>query len=382
LLMEKSPIVIVGGGFAGLAMANALAARGLSSVVLEKTRSPGEIDRGDVLHRSTILILKSWGVYERLLAHEPFSFSKFQIFDNTGNEIFGINTDQALDPESKFLVLRHPIIESFLEEAAARTGLVSVMRGVSCMDLITENGRVAGVNTSAGSWEANLTILANGAKSVLRDKYFDGRYLYDYSVSFYNARYRSNRDLSNAGFYVIGEAGIMIFVPLPNREVRIGLQCPRDERLNPRKAEDLIRARLSTFPIEELEFIDAHTYPVTMSLSNNLQIPGAALIGDAAHTVHPVGGQGGNLAFQDAELLAHYLSASNSSTDGQDGACQAYSTNRRRQLKSVLSRTHFLARWSLLRSPALINLRQSFLRFANNSILMKKLIFRRIVDVR
>ena len=380
--MNTLPIIIVGGGLAGLAMANALAIRGLSSVVLEKTKSPGDIDRGDVLHRSTILLLKSWGVQERLQTYNPFQFSRFQIFDNNGKEIFTIDIDQSLDPTAKFLVLRHPMIESFLEETATSTGLTSIMRGVSCSDLIIRGERVVGVNTSIGIIESDLTIIANGAKSVLRDKYFKGRLFHDYFISFYNARYRSKRDFGNVGFYVIGEAGIMIFVALPNQEVRIGLQCGRRERVHPEHAENMIRARLKTFPVHDLEFVDAHLYPVTMSLSNHLHIPGAVLIGDAAHTVHPVGGQGGNLAFQDAEMLAQYIAENSTSIEALDNACKAYSINRHRQLKAILFRIHFFAQWSLLKNPLLINLRQKFLWLANKSDFIKKLIFRRIVDVR
>lgn len=374
-------MIIVGGGIAGLAMANALAVRGLPSIVLERTRSPGEIDRGDVLHRSTLLILEKWGVYQELQSHKPIEFTKFRIFNNDGSQVFQFDSGRDLDSKTKFTVLRHPVIESFLEKAATNTGLVSVMRGVICTDLILENGRVIGVTTSAGDFYARVTIIANGAKSTLRDKYFKGRFLHDYHTSFYNARYKLIPDIDNCGFYVIGTRGVMIFVPLPNREMRIGLQCERDERLSQQTAEDIIRARLKTFPPWPLEFIDAHVYPVTMSLSDSLWIPGAVLIGDAAHTVHPTGGQGGNLAFQDAEIFAQYLADIGSSTPELDKACEMYSTRRHKQLKAILARIHFLAQWSLVKNPLLISLRELFLKSANKSRFAKRLIFQRVVDV-
>ena len=70
---------------------------------------------------------------------------------------------------------------------------------------------------------------------------------------------------------------------------------------------------------------------------------GIAIVGDAAHQVHPVGGQGMNLAIRDAVCLTHSLTRSASwDADSVDDALQCYSAIRRRAVRPVQALTHVL----------------------------------------
>lgn len=385
--MSQPSIIIVGGGVAGLAMANALAARGLYSTVLEKTKAPGEIDRGDVIHESILDIFQTWHIYEFLHKYHALEFSKFRILNQNGDEIFRFDLAYDLETPAKFTVLRHPDIERMLEEAAVNTGLVSVQRNTPCIDLVRDNGRIVGVITLKGRVNAALTILANGVQSTLRDKYFEGREYYKYPISFFNARFKLIPDFANTGFYILGKNGVMIIAPLPNDEMRVGIQQYQANRYNVRERVSsknvirMIRHRLYTFPIDSLEFIDAHIYPVSKSLNKSFWIPGAILVGDAAHTTHPAGGQGMNLAFQDAEVLAQFLACVRHNNEGIDSACAMYSRKRREEIKKVIRRTHFMGMMSLIESPVFIETRELLLKLANKVPALKKAVFRRITQV-
>jgi 2-polyprenyl-6-methoxyphenol hydroxylase-like FAD-dependent oxidoreductase len=272
-----------------------------------------------------------------------------------------------------------------LEEAALRTGLVQIEHGTSCLDLLKERGRIVGIRTLKGTVDARFTVIANGAKSSLRDKYFSTRDYYRYPVSFYNCRFRRVPEFGNAGYYILGTKGVMIAAPLPNNEMRIGIQeydSDEAEKVSPRNIIGIVHQRLQTLPVQSLEFIDAHRYPLSKSLSKSFWIPGAALIGDAAHTTHPAGGQGMNLAFQDAETLAQHLSSTDGNDNSIDKACEAYSRRRYGEIKKVLARTHFMGLMSTIETPLFISSREAILRLANKITPLKRLIFRRIVDVR
>ena len=62
--MKNYDVLIIGGGVAGLATANALAHKGIRSIVIEKTKMPGEVDRGDVIHQSMIDSFGKWGILD------------------------------------------------------------------------------------------------------------------------------------------------------------------------------------------------------------------------------------------------------------------------------------------------------------------------------
>lgn len=385
--MKSLSVVIVGGGVAGLALANALAVRGINSTVLEKTKSPGEIDRGDVIHQSILDILEKWQIAHLLKKYDALEFTDFRILNHKGIEVFHFDLAKELDSRAAFTVLRHPDIERMLEEAATSTGRVTIMRNTPCIELMTKGSRVIGVVTPINKIPASLTIFATGLRSSLRDKYFGEKMLYHYPVAFYNARFKLVPEYSDTGIYVLGKHGVMIMVPLPHQEMRIGIQFSKrdnSEFISPKNIKDVICERLENFPIDSLEFIDAHVYKVTKSLNRSFWIPGAALIGDAAHTVHPAGGQGMNLAFQDAEALAQCLEESRATDSNPklvDKSCAIYSYRRRKQIKNVLRRTHLMGMMSLLKSPVFISTREQLLMLADRIPSLKRLVFRRIVSV-
>jgi 2-polyprenyl-6-methoxyphenol hydroxylase-like FAD-dependent oxidoreductase len=377
-------VVIAGGGVAGLAVANALALHGIRSVVLEKRRAPGEVDRGDVIHASVLPILARWKLQDSLAAYGPVLLRIFRVLNERGRTIFEVDLDKDLPRPGRLTLVTHPDLERMLEQAALDTGLVTVRRDVACLELLVEGGRVIGARTDAGEILAPLTVVASGAQAPLRDRYFPGRRSYEYGVSFYNARVRLLPEYADAGCYILGVPGVMIMAPLPGGEMRIGIQFRRtndSEAVSRRNFVEMAARRLRTLPIDKLEFLGGHVYHVARSLGRSLWIPGAVLVGDAAHTVHPAGGQGMNLAFQDAEVLAGFLATANGSPDGLDQACRLYSERRREQVQPVLRLTHFMGLMGSLEQPALIRAREMFLRGCNRSRLFKKRFVQRVLDV-
>ena len=377
-------VVITGGGVAGLSVANALAGRGIRSVVLERRRAPGEVDRGDVIHHSVLPLLARWKLQDRLDAYGPIELRMFRVLNERGQTIFEVDLEHDLPRPSRLTLVTHPDLERMLEEAARQTGLVSVRRETPCLDLLVERGRVVGARTDAGEVRAPLTVVSGGAQSTLRDRYFPGRSLYEYDVSFYNARVKLLPEYADAGCYVLGAPGVMIMAPLPGGEMRIGIQFRRtngSEGVSRRNFGEMVARRLSTLPLDKLEFLGGHVYHVARSLGRSLWIPGAVLAGDAAHTVHPAGGQGMNLAFQDAEALAECLGPAHGAPDLLDVACRRYSARRRQEVKRVLRLTHFMGLLGSLERPPLIRARETLLRACNRSRQFKKRFVQRVMDV-
>ena len=382
MTLADGRVVIAGGGVAGLAVSNALARRGIKSVVLERRRAPGDIDRGDVIQESVLPILKRWNLSERLDEYGPIEIRKFRVLNGRGDTLFAVNLDTDLSVPARLTLVTHPDLERLLERAALDTGMVSLRREAPCTDLLFENGRVVGVRTEAEDVRGDLTIIAIGAQAPIRDRYFTGRHLREYAYSFYNARVKALPEYADAGYYILGPTGVMVMAPLPKGEMRIGIQFRRNgaETISSRNFHEMVARRFPGFPVHRLEFVDGHVYHLSRSLSRQLWIPGAALIGDAAHTVHPAGGQGMNLAFQDAEMLASNIGHASGPT-GIDRACATYSRRRRREIKRVLRVTHFMGSLGAIEQPVLVRLRESLIQACNRSTFLKSHFVQRVIDV-
>src|SRR3979490_2602008 len=94
-------VVIVGGGVAGLSVANASARRGIRSVVLERRRAPGEVDRGDVIHHSVLPLLARWNLQDRLDAYGPLELRTFRVLNERGRTIFEVDLEHDLPRPSR-----------------------------------------------------------------------------------------------------------------------------------------------------------------------------------------------------------------------------------------------------------------------------------------
>ena len=383
---KDNEVAIVGGGVGGISAALALGKRGIGSTVFEKVTSRGKIDRGDVIHQSSYELLAGLGAEPFLEARDPVRFTKFAILDNSGECIFSTELDKDVRPGSVFTAIRHPQIVEALEEAALETGLVRVNRGDPCIDLRFQGQRVVGVDTRSGSYSADLTIIANGAMSALRDRYFGKPKFHEYPVHSLNTTCRLIPRFSEAGYYVVGKKGVLIMVPLPNDLMRIGIQMrPEGQKIqyDADTLRNMIIERLSNFPVDEFELNSCHDYLIRKSLAAEWHRPGAVLLGDSAHTTHPVGGQGMNLALQDADLLARALAEQGPRSEARiDHACEHYARARRRQVSKVLRRS--LARGVIgeTDNATAIMMRELFLKFANRSKLIKKMVFDKVIDVK
>ncbi len=268
--------------------------------------------------------------------------------------------------------------------SAIETGCVTVRRKVVCLDLTKEADRITGVRTDHGVVKGSLIIIATGARSALRDKYFQIHSNYRYRTEFLNVHCSLIDQFASAAYYVLGPQGVMIMVPLPHGEMRIGLQFDvrgNSQLKTPEELAGIIRSRLATFPTSQFRMLGSTTYHLSRILCSPFWIPGAVLIGDAAHTTHPAGGQGMNLAFQDAECLAEQLGKAGLAPSAVDKACALYMSNRWGQVRRVLARTHFLGLMGAVSHPLYTSVRECALKLADRSSVLKRWVFRRIADV-
>lgn len=380
-----NPIVIVGGGIGGLASALALAHLGYQSIVLESRPPSAHIDRGDVLHAGVLPLLSRWGADRDIAAHNPFQFHRFRIASGNGRILLDADTREILGDNHCFTSLRHPNITAALRSAAHRTGLVDVVNGVRCVELLGSGGRISEVHTATATYPSSLAIIASGARSRLARRYFGAPNVYRYATAFYNACVRTVDGYGDCGFYILSDDGAMVLVPLPEGLQRIGIQV-RSSQLNQVAAPDFLRetiaARFRPLAGVPLELVERpHTYRLYRAVNDWWSRPGAILLGDAARQVHPVGGQGMNLAIRDADVLAGCLNAAGCPRAATriDHAIASYGAQRQRSVRPTLRRTHLLG-VAAERAPTAASM--AAVQLAGRIMPVKRNLLRAMMDVR
>jgi 2-polyprenyl-6-methoxyphenol hydroxylase-like FAD-dependent oxidoreductase len=344
----EAECVIVGGGIGGAVLALALGQRGHQIALLERDAAPQAIGRPEVLAQSTIQVFRQLGVDERSLQEAAVPLDRLELWHAERGQLFTLSQDEfrlagaqpySTDPGST---------RQLLLERLATTSSVKVMRGVEVQELIREGLRIAGVQavSEAGPLvvRAPLVIGDDGGRSRIRDGLGIPLATQDFPVDF----------LATAGpgmpwqSGTVGQAWIApeaardgivggVFMPLPRSRTAMALLLSPEAykrfvssppsafydaavRLSPRYADFIQSFR---FP-EELAYVRRPFGHVPLYVGD-----GAVLLGDAAHPVTPVGGQGANMSVADAMVLAEVAHDALASGDCSAFRLQAYEANRR-----------------------------------------------------
>lgn len=308
-------LLIVGGGIGGAVLANLLGRRGKRVLVLEKSRTPIPQNRPEILWPSTVKVLRTLipnNLEERWLL--PIRGGLF---------LYGREPLLQIGPGVFQAAGVQPYSTANTRELLLQQAPCEYLRGMEVTEVLRDKGRVVGVRARADPGSATRELLAewtvgdDGAHSVIRRgcglpmnvvrfplELLGFGFDWPASLAADTAHVWLNKDRVQTG--ILG----MPAAPLPEGRgaalIPVWPELFRQER----RLQRAIRAFASQEPALE-ELLGWRTYPggftrfrIAWSRTPRFGIPGALLIGDAAHPVTPAGGQGANLSVADALVIA------------------------------------------------------------------------------
>ncbi len=302
-------MLVVGAGPAGLLIAAELARRGVHVAILERRPVSGAGSRAIGVHPPTLAALEPSGAADRILA-EAIRIPR-GVARSRGRVLGEVRFDRS---RSRFpFVASAP--QSATEAAVAGCG-PEPLRGVRAVSLEDVGDRVI-VRTATGETSARFVVVATGAAG--RELIADAAGI---SARRYPDRYLMTDIASapgrpeSAAVITIDPAGVLESFPLPRGGRRLVAWDAPDAPAAPGvpeygELERLRRAVSARTGDEELaaSVADASSFGIRRVLLRRMRIGRIMAIGDAAHEVSPIGGQGMNLGLLDAVTLAPILAA-------------------------------------------------------------------------
>jgi 2-octaprenyl-6-methoxyphenol hydroxylase len=311
-------VIILGGGLVGATLALALDAHGLSSVVVDPadpamTLSAGFDGRASAVASASGRMLDAIGVGSRLAGH-GCSIRHIRVSDGLKPgkiDFIPDAADDALGTMYENRLLRTALFEA--ASAAAnidlrmKTRATSVDRGAHGVVATLSTGDVV---------RAPLLVAAEGRHSPTREAagISVARWQYDHAAiigAFHHAE-----DHENTAFEIFYPSGPFALLPLPDDEIghRSAIVWSVEARHGPAMMKLGDRAFLAEAEKRMGGFLGRlsdpsprASYPLGFHHAARITDDRLALIGDAAHGIHPIAGQGLNLGFRDVAALAEIL---------------------------------------------------------------------------
>lgn len=314
-------VVIVGGGMVGSMLAAALAYQSLLKVAVLEQQEPAAFEPGSspphdirvsALSIATQHMLEKVGAWQGILDRRACPYRQMLVWDG---EASGRTHFRASD-------IGAPVLGHIVENRVLQLALLDVIKAADSVDyLCPASLRSFSKSAAAISCELSddrkpvttrLLVGADGARSIVRELAGIDIDSFSYEHHALVATVETELPQQDITWQRFKPTGPQAMLPLSGHHASMVWYHDADEvhRLGSLDDDDFIDELMATFPAElgGIRKVEGRgSFPIVKSHAQHYVSERLALIGDAAHTVHPLAGQGVNLGMLDAASLAEVL---------------------------------------------------------------------------
>jgi 2-polyprenylphenol 6-hydroxylase len=391
----KYDVVIVGGGMVGSSLACALANSALSVALVEAYQAPSSWPEGSydprvsAITRGSQTFLESLGVWQHILNERASAYEEMRVWDGAGDGSIHFDCAHIGEANLGHIIENRVINKTLMNRAKELDNLTLYCPAKPVQFSAAKNqpADLASLQLDNGmTLQTALLVGADGGQSWLRQQAGILVDVQDYQQNAVVATIHTELSHQNTAWQRFLSAGPLAFLPLSNNSqnehissIVWSTSTQQAEYLCALTEKDFLRELENALgkPLGKMLRSDTRAhFPIKAQHAQQYVKPRLALIGDAAHTIHPLAGQGVNLGFADARSLAQVISnAEHKKQDiGSLRTLRRYERSRRGDNALMLETMTLFKTLFSNNSPGLTQLRNAGLRLSNQSQLFKNLI--------
>ena len=323
--MLKVDCLIVGGGMVGATTALALADLGLKVAVVE-AYAPKEFTpeqdydlRVSAISLGSQQLLSQLDAWQQVLDWRDCPYKRLGVWEND-IAYAEFNSDEIEQPHLGHIV-ENRLIQLAVWQQLEQKSNVTLL----CPEQLVSYSQTAEkvtVELSNSTIEARIVIGADGANSQVRSIANIGTTGWDYQQSAMLINVKTAMPQQDITWQHFSPTGPVAYLPMPGNHGSLVWYHSRDEikRLSKLSNSQLTQAIADVFPkrLGDIEVVAKGAFNLTRRHANQYVKGRVVLVGDSAHTINPLAGQGVNLGFKDIKALQEVIAKAIGSGDAFD----------------------------------------------------------------
>ncbi|MDF1757177.1 MAG: FAD-dependent oxidoreductase [Legionellaceae bacterium] len=378
-MLDNADIVIIGQGIVGLSAAIAMQQQGYKVTILDSASATKQtiISRVYAINQSSINLFKNLNIWNNIDESCSAAYHKMHIWDSTNNA--RIDFDSKIVGKNRLgFMLEESVIKKALLKEAKNVG-VEIIFDFKVSKVSEEANNISVFDERDNCWQAKLLIVADGARSSTREMLGVEVTTWPYHQQAIVTNVTTEKSHSKTAYQVFQPNGPLAFLPMsdPNQSSIVWSTTKDDANILMELSDEEFAAKLSQGLDNKLGKVKISSkrfqFPLHMRHAKTYSGARWLLMGDAAHTIHPLAGLGLNVGLADLNSWIEETKHPNFNLTSVR-ALKSYQRKRKHALWTIIALMQGLHVLFTNKSQPVTMLRGLGLSFVNKIMPLKKLI--------